>query len=105
MAWQVRHRVVGLFMGVSHGKGHYSTASECCRSMGVFRFTRQSQIEAFFEVANSPHLPDDARLVREDFVIEEWSLKDHDLLLDEGLLDDIAVYLHWSTESYPIGMN
>jgi len=73
--------------------------------MGVFQFQRQSQIEAFFEVANSPHLPEHARLLREDFTIEVWSLKDHDLLLDEGLLDDVAAFLHWSTETYPIGMN
>lgn len=104
--WQVRHKRVGLFMGVSHGKGHYSYASECCRSLGVYGFTSWSQIENLLEAADSPHLPETARLKREDFVVEEWSLKDHDLLLDEGVIDDCYFYIHWSCQVFgPMSLN
>lgn len=105
MAWQVRHKIVGVFMGVSHGKGHYSNVSECCRGLGVYRFTTYEQIESLLEMADSPHLPERARLKREDFIIESWDYKLHDLLLDEGLLESCAEYLQWSLSIWPVSLN
>lgn len=104
--WQVRHKRVGIFMGVSHGKGHYHNVSECCRSLGVYQFKTTEQIETLLEMANSPHLPDRARLKREDFIVEEWSLKMHHLLLDEGTIDDCAFIRGWYRQLYGgMGLN
>jgi hypothetical protein len=103
--WQVRHKTAGLFMGVNHGKGHYSNMSECCRSLGVFQFTNMPQIESLFEMADSPHLPDHARLKREDFIVEDWDLRMHSHLLDQGLVDDCQSYLQWSFSVFAVGMN
>lgn len=103
--WQVRHKTVGLFMGVNHGKGHYHVISECCRTLGVFQFHNAEQIESLFEMASSPHLPQSARYKREDFVVEPWDLKTHDLLLDEGLLDDCQEYLNYSFSVFPMNVN
>lgn len=105
MAWQVRHKLVGVFMGVNHGCGHYHSISECCRGLGVFRFESMHQIEAFFEMANGLHLPPEKRLKAEDFIIEEWDFKLHDLLLDEGLVDGCQSYLAWSLSMWPVSMN
>ena len=106
MAWQVRHKSVGLFMGVSHGKGHYSNVSECCKSLGVYCFRSSSEIESLFEAADSPHLPDGSRLKREDFIVEDWSIKDHDYLLDSGLLENCALRRVLVLESFgPVGLN
>jgi len=103
--WQVRHKTAGLFMGVNHGKGHYSNVSQCCRTLGVFQFRSQAQIESLFEMASSPHLPPLAQMKREDLVVETWDLKAHDLLLDEGLVDDCQAYLQWSLHVFPVGMS
>lgn len=104
--WQVRHKVVGVFMGVSHGKGHYSGVSECCRSLGVFLFRETSQIQSLFEMADSPHLPDSARLKREDFIVEEWCPKLNELLLDEGLLECCSDLRGWVYNLHgPMGLN
>lgn len=105
MIWQVRHKVAGVFMGVSHGKAHFHVMSGCCRHLGVFRFARQEQIEVFIEMANSPHLPESARLQRQDFVVEEWNVGLNGMLLDEALLDDCYAFLRWSSEVFPIGFN
>jgi hypothetical protein len=103
--WQVRHNKVGLFMGVHHGMGHYHLVSVCCRGLGVFQFSTPEQIESLFETADSPHLPDSARLKREDFIIEVWDQKAHDLLLDEHCVDMVTTYLQWSLNVWPVGMN
>lgn len=105
MAWQVRHRSHGVFMGVNHGKAHYHGSSECCRSLGVYRFERSDQIEAFIEYAGSPHLPEQSRSKPEDFVVEEWSFPLDDLLHDEGLVDSIQEFLQWSFSVFPVGNN
>lgn len=105
MAWQVRHRTHGLFMGVSHGSGHFHLVSGCCRGLGVFRFESLDQITTFLELASGPHLPEHARLYSDEFVIEEWDFKTHDLLLDEGLLDSCAEYLQWSFSIWPVSIN
>lgn len=103
--WQVRHKTAGLFMGVNHGMGHYHIISECCRGLGVYQFTNRGQIESLFEMADSPHLPEESRMKREDFVVEPWDFKAHDLLMDEHLLDMCHTYLGWSMGVFPVGMN
>lgn len=105
MAWQVRHKTAGLFMGVNHRKGHYSNVSECCRFLGVYKFTTPAEIEQLFDVASHPRLPPEARMPREDFTVEEWDFKAHDLLLDEALLDACHEYVQWSMSVFQFGLN
>jgi hypothetical protein len=103
--WQVRHKTNGLFMGVSHGKGHYHIISECCRGLGVFCFDSEALLERFFDLAGRSDLPPRARLKREDFIIEPWDSNINNLLLDEALVDSCGEYLVWSTNLFPVGNN
>lgn len=103
--WQVRHKTAGLFMGVNHGNAHFHGISECCRGLGVYQFSDQEHIESLFKMAESPHLPERARMKREDFVVEPWEFKAHDLLLDEHCIDMCQAYLQMSLTRWPVGMN
>lgn len=92
-------------MGVSHGKGHFTNWSQCCRGLGVFKFTSPEQIETFFEMANNEHLPESARLQRRDFIIEEWNWAENEILIDEDLLDACREFQQWVVMTFPVGMN
>ena len=99
--WQVRHKTAGLFMGVSHGKGHFHLISQCCQRLGVFRFNNHEQILSLLRQASSPHLPEASRMYGPDFVVEPWDRVMHDFLIEEGLMADCYAYLMWSLNTYP----
>jgi hypothetical protein len=90
-------------MGVSHGSAHYHKISECCHGLGVFKFLREGQLETFFEMADSTHLPE--RLKKAEFTVEPWDSKLNEFLANEGLLQDCQDFLHASLAHFPICIN
>jgi len=100
---QVRHNKYGVFMGVAHGKAHFHKISECCHGLGVYQFVRDSQIKAFFDLADSPHLPE--RLKKDEFTVEPWDSRLNEFLANEGTLQDCEDFLTASLAHFPICVN
>ena len=103
--WQVRHTTAGVFMGVSHGKGHYSNISECCRGLGVFKFRTAEEIDELFRTVVSPRLPPNARMDPRDLSIEEWNPKLNELLEDEGVVEAAQYLSGWILSTFPCGLS
>jgi hypothetical protein len=103
--WQVRHKEFGLFLGVNHGKAHYEKLSQCCHLMGVYHFGSSQEVESFFVMAASPHLPPESRYPPNAFEIESWSIEEHRRIEENGLHQNAREYLEWSFDIIPQGNN